>query len=207
MKTFKTFQNRDKPSEMSEDVLKSLEESSRTAIYNFYNIDEFRYRDAINESEYTEDEINEALGPMLILSVLLAMPKVIELIVKAISIVIKTLKNMIGMKQSDETKIADTIIGFTHKWHKSYIKAIQFVLEKAKVFEKAKIVDDEDKKKAAEVVFYTIIFGFVVYGGIASVSAIAASVHNASHAGMATAEVVLTSVKTTEVKSFVTKFM
>jgi hypothetical protein len=75
----------------------------------------------------------------------------------------------------------------------------------AGVFKSTGIEDKEKQMKATEVVFYTIIFGFAVYGGVATAKSIMHVVNhfNPSHLNMAALEGVLTSIKSKEVSNFI----
>ena len=77
------------------------------------------------------------------------------------------------------------------------------------VFKSAGIEDKEKQMKATEVVFYSIIFGFAIHGGIATTKSI---MHTAKHITLtnikfATLESVLTGVKTREVTKFIKSIM
>jgi flagellar motor component MotA len=73
------------------------------------------------------------------------------------------------------------------------------------VFKTAGITDKGRQEKATEVVFYTIIFGFAILGGVATGKSI---LHVAKHMSLsnisfASLEGVLTSIKSNEVVKFI----
>ena len=87
--------------------------------------------------------------------------------VKALSKLIKVFKKVMGKGEGkdDPEGTAAKIIEFTHKWHKSYIKALRWILKVTGVFKKAKITSDANQMKAASMLYYTIIAGLAVYSG------------------------------------------
>jgi len=157
-------------------------------------------------------KLNEALGTVAVIGALLAAPKIVEIIATGISKLVKAFKKLVGMKvaktEEEQVDTAKRIIDFTHKWHKSYIKVLKFLLVKTGILKKAGFTTTADQDKAAEVVYYTIIAGLAVYSGIGAVSAFKAAATSAasgSQFALGTFEGVMASVKTTEVKQFLTK--
>lgn len=95
-------------------------------------------------------ELNESIIG-LVASSLLAAPKIIEWIGKAIAFVTKPFR-----KEKDENIIAKKIVHFAHKWEKLYIKAIIWVVKKTK-FVKQIWMDDNgsvDEQKLLVVAKY-----------------------------------------------------
>ncbi|MFW6047479.1 MAG: hypothetical protein ACOCP4_06830 [Candidatus Woesearchaeota archaeon] len=75
------------------------------------------------------------------------------------------------------------------------------------VFKAAGIKNKEKQKKASEVVFYTIILGFAIHGGVLTIKSITSMLQhaNTSHISVTTMEGVLTAIKSKEVKDFITQ--
>lgn len=157
----------------------------------------------IEVSESTKHQLNESISVTLIISVLLATPSIIQSIAKSVGFLYKKIKKLFGGKE--ESKAVEGIVNFTEKWHHMYISALRQILRMGGVFKSAGITDKDKQMKATEVVFYTIIFGFAVYGGVATAKSIMHVVHHATptHINMSTLEGVLTSVKSKEVANFV----
>ena len=86
---------------------------------------EAKFLDEIKD-ENQPQELNESVLA-LIGSGLLAAPKIIEWIGKAIAVISKPF-----MKNKDENTIAKKVEHFAHKWEKVYIKAIMWVVKKTK---------------------------------------------------------------------------
>jgi len=168
------------------------------------------------EDKIEVPELTEVLDPVTLIGLVLAAPKMVEMLAKAFNTVSKKLNKYFKkgpQPQDDETGIAKNIIEFTHKWHSAYIKVLQFALEMFGVFAKAKITNTEDKKKATEMLYYTIIAALAFYSGVSSAVAfkkalmaqdIAAASSNFSLASLETA---MTKVKSGEVKEFMQKIM
>lgn len=159
--------------------------------------------------EQADAEVNEALGVVAVLGIILAAPKVVELFVKGVGKVVGVWKKLVKPKQAkgQEEEFAHNIIEFTHKWHKMYIKGIKWILQLSGIFKKAGI-EGSAQDKAAEVVYYTIIAGLAVYSGIGAVSAFKGAVAGAPHGGsfsLAALEAAMASIKTGEVTEFLGK--
>lgn len=157
--------------------------------------------------EQSNAKINEALGAVAIIGFLLALPKVLELLVKGIGKLVSVWKRLVkpGEAKGKEEEFAHNIIEFTHKWHKMYISGLQFILKVSGAFKKAGITDEAGQRKAAEVIYYTIIAGLAIYSGIGAVSAFKGAVQGAAHGGsfsIAAFEAAMTSVKSSEVVGF-----
>ena len=107
---------------------------------------------------------------------------------------------------ADPEGAAAQIIKFTHKWHKSYIKALRWILKVTGVFKKAKITDEAAQMKAATLLYYTIIAGFAVYSGVHAVQAFKTAVASAGSAGgsfsLSALESGMTAIKSGEVVEF-----
>lgn len=162
--------------------------------------------------EQSNPELNEALGAVAIIGAVLAAPKVVELIVKGFSTVANTFKKVFKLKQAkteeDQEKVAHTIIEFTHKWHKSYIKGLKWILKVTGIFKKVGIKDEAQQLKAAEAIYYVLIASLAVYSGVGAVSAFKGAVAGASHGGsfsLAAFEAAMASIKSSEVVEFAGK--
>lgn len=160
--------------------------------------------------ELPEKPINEAIGTVAVIGMLLAAPKVVELITKGLSKLIKLFKKVIpksGAKTDDDKKdTAAKIIEFTHKWHKMYIKGVKGLLKISGLFRKAGITDPAAQEKTAKVVYYTIVAGLAVYSGIGAISAFKDAASIAPHAGsfeIGTLEAVMAAIKSGEVVEFI----
>lgn len=169
-------------------------------------------KEARQQVREAEIKLNEALGAVAIIGAILAAPKIIELITKGISKLVKLFKKLVGVKaaatEDERVDTAKRIINFTHRWHKAYIKFFKFLLSVTGILDKAGITKPEDQMKAAEVVYYTVVAGLAVYSGIGAVSAFktaASTTAGGSEFALGTFEAVMASVKTTEVTEFLTK--
>jgi hypothetical protein len=156
--------------------------------------------------------LNEALGAAAIVGFILAMPKLVEIIVKGISKLVSVFKKLIkaGDGKQDPEGMAAKIIEFTHKWHKSYIKGLKWILKMSGAFAKAGIKDDAAQMKAAEVVYYTIVAGLAVYSGVGAVSAFKSALtgpaaSSASQFSLGSFEAAMASIKSGEVAEFLGK--
>jgi hypothetical protein len=119
-----------------------------------------------------------------------------------------------GTQPTDnEGEIAKAVIAFSHKWHKSYIKVLRFMLEVSGIFNSAKIVNDVDKNKATELLYYTLIAGMAVYSGIQGIAAFKKALmskdiaYAASDFSLGTFEAALAQIKAGEVKTFLNKVL
>lgn len=162
--------------------------------------------------EKSNPELNEALGAVAILGAVLAAPKVVELIVKAFTAVTSVFKKLFQPKQAEteqeQKEVAHTIIEFTHKWHKSYIKGLKWILKVTGIFRKVGIKDEAQQLKAAEALYYVLIASLAVYSGVGAVSAFKSAAAGATNGGsfsLAAFEAAMASIKSTEVVEFATK--
>ena len=160
--------------------------------------------------EQSEEKINEALGAIAIIGFIVALPKVVELLVKGIGKIVAVWKKLVkpGQAKGNEEEFAHNIIEFTHKWHKVYIKGLKWILQMSGVFKKANITGDAAQMKAAEAIYYTIIAGLAIYSGVGAASAFKAAAQGAAHGGsfsLAAFEAAMASVKTGEVGEFLGK--
>jgi len=114
--------------------------------------------DEIKDDEQPK-ELNESVVA-LIGSGLLAAPKIIEWIGKAIGFITKPFR-----KDKDESVIAKKIEHFAHKWESVYIKAIIWVVKKTKFVEQIWMTPDKkiDEQKLLVVAKY-------IYAGILAVA-------------------------------------
>ena len=172
-----------------------------------------------------EGRLNEVLGTMVIFSLILAAPKVLEMFFKAMDGLRKIavgISKGISRKDVPQGKAAAYLIEKTHKLHDAYVKIVYFFLWVTGLFAKGGYKTDAEKEKAAELVFYVIIAGMAVYSGVAAIQggmalasagtagaaagghAAAGGAHAASP-GITALETGLAALKTAEVKAFVIK--
>lgn len=175
-----------------------------------------KIKESVNEAEVKKDRLDEAVGATLVISLLLAAPKAIELFTRGMSRLVRGFKGLVGKKEAkteeEQFELAKKIIGFTHKWHDLYIKIVQFILRVTGVYTKAKVdPKSPEAKKIAKVIFIIIVIGLGIYGGVQSVK----HFYNAykgigqlgTEVGTGGLEAALTSVKGTEVKEFLSKII
>lgn len=118
----------------------------------------------LSEAVITEEKevLKEAIGS-LVVGGLLAAPKLIEWLGKAIKFIGKKLAG------KDENKIAEWIIQFGHKWEKLYIKAIIVAIKAtgfaSKIWKNADGSIDEQKLVLTAKVLFAVILA--VAGGVA----------------------------------------
>lgn len=154
-------------------------------------------------------QISESITVATVVGMLLAAPKVVELIAKGFRKVSSVFKKMFPLKgaktEKEQVDMAGKIIEFTHKWHKSYIKGLKWILKTTGLFDKAGIKGDAAQAKAAEMIYYTLIGSLAVYSGVGAASAFkqAIAAHDAGHFSMAAIEAAMASIKTGEVAAFV----
>lgn len=173
-------------------------------------------KNQVNEAEVKKDRLEEAVGVTLVISLLLAAPKAIELFTKGMSRLVRGFKNLVGKKEAkteeEQFELAKKIIGFTHKWHDLYIKIVQFILRITGVYKKAKVdPKSPEAKKIAQVIFIIIVIGLGIYGGVQSVK----HFYNAykgigqlgTEVGTGGFEAALTGIKGSEVKDFLAKII
>jgi hypothetical protein len=155
--------------------------------------------------------IDEALGVLGIVGIILAAPKVVELLAKGMRALIMTYKKIFGKKQADtdeeQKDVAEKIINFTHKWHKAYIKGLNWILKVSGIYKKAQITDAGQQMKAATMLYYTIVAGLALYSGIGAVGAFktAASTANLGDFSLGALETAMASVKSGEIIEFLGK--
>lgn len=156
-------------------------------------------------------KVTEAVGTIAVIGMLLAAPKVVELIAKGFAKVVGVFKKMFKPKQAkseqEQSEMASKIVEFTHKWHKSYIKGIKWILKVSGMFDKAGIKGDSAQTKAAELIYYTLIAGLAVYSGVGAASAFksAASSGVGGDFAVGTLEAAMASIKSGEVMEFLGK--
>jgi hypothetical protein len=162
--------------------------------------------------EQANIELDESLTALTVIGMLLAAPKVVELIVKGFSGTVKLYKKMFmkgGAKTEEEQEqMAAKIIEFTHKWHKQYIKALKWIFKVTGLYKKAGINDEAAQMKVAELVYYTIVAGLAVYSGVGAIGAFKQAIAHgveASHVSLGALETAMASIKTGEVASFMTE--
>jgi hypothetical protein len=135
--------------------------------------------DEIKDEEQPK-ELNESIVG-LIGSSLLAAPKIVEWIGKAIGFISKPF-----MKDKDENEIAKKIEHFGHKWEKLYLKAIIWVVKKTKFAQQLWLTPDKkiDEQKLLVVAKY-------IYAGI-----LALAVGNAIKTVLGSASPVIKAIET-----------
>lgn len=161
----------------------------------------------IDESHLVEynGRVDEAVSVTLIISLILGMPTIIKTIAKSFKFVLDKIKKLFGKDTKEDEGVIEKLIKMTDKWHHAYIVTLRQVLRMGGVFKSAGITDKGRQEKATEVVFYTIIFGFAILGGVATGKSI---LHVAKHMSLsnisfASLEGVLTSIKSNEVVKFI----
>lgn len=156
--------------------------------------------DLLDESEFIladrdDDSLNEVvLSVPVIISIVLSAPGLIKILAKSFSVVARAIKKLFRKNKTKEgDSYAEKVINFTERWHESYIKVVVKTLTVAGVFKAAGISDRAQQEKSARVVFYTIVFGFAVFAGYASVQSIYHYITNnaVEHLSLGTAEAVL----------------
>lgn len=145
----------------------------------------------LSEAVITEEKevLKEAIGS-LVIGGLLAAPKLIEWLGKAIKFIGKKLAG------KDENKIAEWIIQFGHKWEKLYIKAIIVAIKAtgfaSKIWKNANGSIDEQKLVLTAKVLFAVILavasGVAVKGVLSSNSAIIQALES-TFAGVKGAEI------------------
>lgn len=160
------------------------------------------------EVQSSEKSLNEAVGILAVVGFILALPKVVEMFAKSIGVLISQWKKLVKPNQAkgDEEAFARNIVEFTHKWHKSYIQGLKWVLKMSGIFKKANITDESAQVKTAEALYYTIVAGLAVYSGVGAVSAFKAAAANAgSNFSIGSFEAAMAAIKSSEVKNFLVK--
>lgn len=163
------------------------------------------------EVEDTEVPLKEVFGVVEVIGLILAFPTLVGLLAKALRVLIKAFKGLVGKKSKEgDAAVVEWIIHFTHKWHETYIKGVKFMMKVTGAFTKANIVGEDAQKKAAEAVYYTIIAGLAVYSGVGAVSGFKSALSGAAqaHSGgfsIAAFEAAMAGIKTGEVAQFLTK--
>jgi len=162
--------------------------------------------------DQSSPELNEALGAVAIVGALLAAPKVVELIVKSFRAVVNLFTKLFKPGQAkspqDQEEMATTIIEFTHKWHKAYIKGLKWILKTTGLFRKVGIKDEAQQLKAAEAIYYVLIASLAVYSGVGAVGAFKSAASTAAHGGefsLGAFEAAMASIKSAEVVEFIGK--
>jgi hypothetical protein len=170
-----------------------------------------------NKDELAQDvqqsqaEMNESLGAVAIFGMILAAPKVVELLARGLSALIKTFKKFFvkgGAKsEEDQSQVAKKIIDFTHKWHKAYIKGLNWIFKISGLYKKANITDPAQQLKTATFVYYVIVASLAVYSGVGAIGAFktAASTTNLGDLSLGALETAMASIKSGEVTQFIAK--
>ena len=171
-----------------------------------------------------EGQLNEEIGTALIISLILAAPKVFEMFFKAMDVLRKlaiSLAKRVKMKDVPQGKAAAYLIEGTHKWHKGYVWVIWKILKVTGLFAKSDYKTEAEQKKAAEFLYFVIVAAMAVVSGVAAVKGgmaiasagtagasaghAAASGAHAASPGFTALETGLAALKTAEVKAFVIK--
>jgi len=189
------------------DAMDAAMKAASVELMNHYKSHEAEIKADVEQSQ---EELNEALGAVAIIGFILALPKVIELLVKGIGKIVAVWKKLVrpGEAKGREKEFAHNIIEFTHEWHRAYINGLKWILKMSGVFKKAGISDETAQFKTAEAVYYTIIAGLAIYSGIGAIGAFKAAVQGAAHGGgfsLAAFEAAMASVKSAEVAAFMGK--
>lgn len=180
------------------------------------------FKDLGTEFKASEDEIksdvansdipvNEAVGVLTVVGIVLAAPKLLELFAKGLSKLVNVYKKYFKKNTANtpeaQVSIAKNIIEFSHKWHKTYVKGIKWILQMSGAFDKAGIKGDTNQTKAAEMLFYVIIAGLAVYSGIGAFSAFKSAAQTAATGDLAlgSLETAMAAIKSSEVREFLTK--
>ncbi len=154
-------------------------------------------------------EIKESITVATVAGILLAAPKIVELMAKGLSGMINMFKKAFPRKgaktEEEQNDVANKIVEFTHKWHKSYVKGLKWILKVTGLFDKAGIQGDADQTRAAEMIYYTIIAALAVYSGVGAASAFKSAIaaKDAGHLSIAALETAMASIKTGEVAAFI----
>lgn len=159
--------------------------------------------------DQSEGEVNEALGVIAVIGIILAAPKALELFVKGIGKIVNLWTRLVkpGQAKGNEEEFAKNIIDFAHKWHHAYIKGVKWILKISGIFKKAGITSSSEQERAAEVVYYTIIAGLAVYSGVGAIGAFKSAMAGGAHGSFSISalEAAMASIKTGEVKEFLGK--
>lgn len=166
--------------------------------------------------EQSDIQIKEILDPVSIVGILLALPKLVEVLAKGLGKLVSVFKKFIkpGEAKGNEEGVAAKIIEFTHKWHKTYIKGLKWMLKMSGAFDKAGIEEEATQMKVAEMVYYIIVAGLAVYSGIQAAGAFKTAIQTATTKGLegaasgfstASMESALAAVKSGEVRDFIAK--
>ena len=153
-----------------------------------------------------QEKIDESISAVFIISIIIALPSLFKTIVKTFGFFYKKIKKLFGGKE--ESSVEQKLVEFSNKWHRVYVKILRRILKTGGVFKAAGIKDKNKQITATEVVYYTIIFGLAIYGGVATVKGILTILKDTaaiSSIKMVTLEGVLTSIKTKEITSFIQK--
>ena len=168
------------------------------------------------EDKIETPEVTEVLDPVSIIGLTLAAPKLIQILASAFGGIMKKLNKYFkkgAQPQDNESEIAKSIIEFSHKWHGAYIKTLQYALEMFGVFAKSGITNSADKKKATEMLYYTLIAGLSVYSGVGAASAFKSAMASkdiaaaAANFNLSALEAAMTKIKAGEVQQFLKKVM
>lgn len=150
--------------------------------------------------------LNEEVTTALIISVLIAVPKIAELIGKAIksttseSGIFTKIKRIFNKNSSSSQKgqqIGNYIIKASHKLHNVYIKGIKLSLGLIPGFND---LEDHAKDKVSAIIFNTVVAGLLIHSGLGAY-------HSLSHgdAGLGGVELVLAAIKNGELEAYLSE--
>jgi len=112
-----------------------------------------------------EEDINESVTG-LVVSGLLAAPKILEWIGKAVGYISKAFTG------DEESKIAGTLGKVAHKWEGYYLSAIEFAVKKLGIAKNVWSVDgevDKDKLKTTAKILYAVILALAAGNAVSTV--------------------------------------
>jgi len=158
--------------------------------------------DTVKPEEKPEEELEEAFGLLVGAGLALALPKILEIIGKITNWGGTKIKKIIGKSgEGDETKVGNAIIHFAHGMHKMYLKPINLgVGAISKKFELN--LSNDQIAKISNLIFHTIVAGFLVYSGVGAVSAF-----STGSMELATLESAMAAVKSQELREFITEMI
>lgn len=203
-----------------EQLIKEAEEKQQVAALDQAMGNAFKAMGSLlnqGEEELKQDvqqsniKIKESITVVAVVGMILAAPKVVELIVKSFQGVVNLFKKIFPKKgaQTDEEQsaAADKIIEFCHKWHKAYVKGLKWILKVTGMFKKAGIESDSEQQRAAEMIYYVLIAALAAYSGISAGIAFknAIATKSAGELSLGALESAMAVIKSGEVAEFVGK--
>lgn len=156
-------------------------------------------------------KITEAVTVVAVIGMILAAPKVVELLVKSFQGFINLFKKIFPRKgaktEEEQETTAGKIVEFCHKWHRAYVKGLKWILKVTGMFKKAGIESDSEQQRAAEMIYYVLIAALAAYSGISAGVAFknAIATKSAGELSLGALESAMAVIKSGEVASFVGK--